>query len=396
MITRRDLNGALALLLALSLACSPAHALVSLNDSHDHLYVTGTVAMGWDSNVYANADARSDYTLNTTIVAEYTRRAGWIGVNGSVSVESARYNNLTTENYNNPKFSLELTKQTGRTTGSVTFHAARQSRADAAVNMRSESWNYDAGLNFRYPIVGIYTLSGQVGYALVKYTGNSIFPDLSTVTASADLIRLFSSERDVMIGYRYRHSETSVSSSYDDHAFTVGMTGKLIRGINGGLRAGYQVRVPQGFVLGGREEQKFSAWTASASATYALNKRATFTGSLSKDFSTTATDASVDSTTASLDLQYAYSSHWSLNATASAGDSRFLGDAGRLVISFGPPPILGPSRHDNFASASASVGYSLNEHLKASASYTWFKNWSTSPFADFVRTGYNLNLSSRW
>ena len=395
MISRRDFQSALAFALALSLACTPATALVSLNDGHDHIYVTGSAGWAWDSNLFANNDAKADSSQTASVVAEYQRRAGWIGVNVNAEVDSAIYNHFTAENFNNPKVSLELTKQTGRTTGSFTLSAARDSRADAAVNIRTTTWNYASGLNFRYPIVTIYTLSGQLGYSTVKYDG-SVFPQLSTYTASLDLIRLYSSERDVMLGYRFRRGETSVNTSTDDHAFTAGLTGKLIRGLNGSLRAGYQFRVPHGAVLGEKQDSKFGSWTASASASYPINKRLSFTGTLAKDFSTTANDLSVDTTTAAIDAQYAFSSHWTFSANGGYGNSVFLGNGGLEVISYGPPIIYGRRRRDHYLTGSVAANYSLNEHLKLSASYVWFKNWSTLGFADFVRSAYNLNLSSRW
>lgn len=388
---QRQLRGGVAGVLALVLIGPPAQALVTLNDGHDHLYVTGGAAFTWDSNIFANSSAAADSSVNTRLLAEYTRRAGWIGVNASLELDSSRYSTFAAEDFNNPKASLEFTKQSGRTTGSLTLNAARESRADAAVNTRTTSWDFDTGLNFRYPIVQIYTLSGQLGYSLTKYIDN-IYPDLATYSASTDLIRMFSSERDVMLGYRYRRSETSVNSSYDDHAATIGMAGKLIRGINGTLNFGYQVRVPHGFESGGQPEKSFSSWTASGSGTYALNRKANLTGTITKDFATTATDTSVDTITGSLTLQYAYSSHWLVAASASMGDSRFAGESGRVVVH----GVLGPQRHDDFISGSLSLNYTLNEHLKISASYTWFKNWSTSSYADFVRASYNLDVSSRW
>jgi hypothetical protein len=400
MISRREFNGALAMLLALALAVSPAWALVSLNDGHDHAYVTGQVGYTWDSNIFANSEAKSDTSITASVIASYQRRAGWIGVDGSLELDGAQYNHFRSENFNNPKFNLELTKQTGRTTGSLTLAASRQSRADAAVNIRTTSWNYSTGLNFRYPIITVYTISGQLGYSFVKY-GNNAFPELGTYTASVDMIRLLSTERDLTVGYRFRRGETSVDTSYDDHAVTAGLSGKLIRGINGSMRVGYQTRIPHGAVSvasagTSKSSAKFSSWTASAATTYAFNKRLHFTGSLSKDFSTTANDISVDTTTAALDANYALTSHWQFSATASGGDSKFLGDAGRRLISLGPPPVLGPSRHDKFATMNASANYSLNEHLKIGATYTWFKNWSTESIADFVRSSYTLNVSSRW
>lgn len=395
MISRREFNGALALLIALCMACPPAQALVSLNDGHDHAYVTGRIGYAWDSNLFANSDAKSDSSITAAIIAQYQRRAGWIGVDASFELDGAQYNHYRTENFNNPKINLELTKQTGRTTGSVTLAASRQSRADAAVSIRTTSWNYSTGLNFRYPIVTVYTISGQLGYQFVKYD-NGVFPELSTYTASVDMIRLLSTERDLTIGYRFRRGETSLNTSNDDHALTAGITGKLIRGINGSLRAGYQTRIPHGPTTLGKSETRFDSWTASVAATYAFNKRLHFTGSLAKDFSTTANDISTDTTTASVDAQYALTSHWQFSATASAGDSKFLGDAGRRLISLGPPPILGPSRHDNFANASVSADYSLNEHFKAGITYGWFKNWSTESIADFARNSISFNISSRW
>lgn len=394
MTFQRYLRGAVGFLLTLGLFRTPARALIALNDGHDRIYVTGTAAFGWDSNLFANRDAQGDRSVSTTLVAEYTRRAGLIGVNGTLELDSTRYGNFTSENFNNPKLAVELTKQTGRTTGSLTLDAARESQADAAVNVRSTSWNYDAGLNFRYPIISIYTLSGQLGYSLVKYV-DGVFPTLATYTADTNLIRLFSSERDVMLGYRFRRSETSLNGVYDDHNVSVGMSGKLIRGINGTLHAGYEVRVPHGFAVDGRPERSFGSWTASGSGTYALTHKANITGTLAKDFATTAVDTSVDTTTASLAFTYAYTSRWAFTNTASVGDNRFVGDAGRIVRSR-DPLVLGPGRHDQFVSDSVSLSYTRSEHFKVSATYTWFKNWSNFGYAAFARSAYTVDLSSRW
>lgn len=388
----REFRAVLALLLASLLACPPAHALVALNDGRDRIYVNGSVSVAHDSNVFASAGSAGDYVYSTSISADYTRRAGWIGVNGSVGVNSSKFATIDDQDFSDPSISLEFTKQSGRTTGSVTLNATRQSRADAAVNLRTESWNYGAGLGFRYPVSGTFTLAGNFSYNNTLYSGSSVFSDLATYSAGLDLFHIFSSERDLIGGYRYRYGETSRSTSYTDHSFTTGVSGKIIRGVNGSLRAGYQFRVPHGGIV----TEQFSSWTASGSATYAINKKMNITGTLAKDFSTTATDSFVDTLTASADTQYAYSSKWSASTGITYGDSRFLGESGRVIISLGPPLELGPERHDSYLTWNASLNYSMNEHLKVSVVYNWFKNWSTSSFADFVRTGYSLNVSSRW
>jgi hypothetical protein len=58
--------------------------------------------------------------------------------------------------------------------------------------------------------------------------------------------------------------------------------------------------------------------------------------------------------------------------------------------------VFGKNRHDNYANWNTSLSYSLNEHFKANLTYGYFINWSTVPFADFVRNSWGLNFSSRW
>lgn len=383
----------LAFGLAACLACAPAHGLVSLNEGRDRIHVTGSFGVSHDSNVFAANGSEGDFIYTSSIVADYQRRAGWIGVNASVAMNIGLFSELEGQDFRDPTFGLELTKQTGRTTGSLTFSLARESRADAAVNTRSSSWNYATGLNFRYHIVGNWDLAGALGYAQREYVDDAVFSNLSTYSGSADLFHVFSSERDMIFGYRYRYSETSRDAATTDHAVTLGLHGKLIRGINGTLRVGYQTRVPHGGIAG---NQAFHSWTASGSVSYAINKKLNLSGQISKDFSTTAVDSSVDMLTASLEAQYAFNSRWSLSSSLAFGDSRFLGESGRVVLSLGPPAVLGPNRHDNFVSWSATTGYSLNEHFKIGLTYLWFRNWSTISFADFVRNSWNLNVSSRW
>jgi hypothetical protein len=393
MISLCKINTGVAGLLAIAITCSPAMALVTLNDGHDHIYVTGTFGVSRDSNIFANRDSAGDFVYNSGVSADYQRRAGWIGVNASVNVSAGRYGKLREEDFANPSYSLELTKQTGRTTGSFTLSGARESRADSAINLRSNSWNYNAGLNFKYPIIERFSLSGGFGYSARKYIEETQLANLSTYSANVDLFYVATNERDLVTGYRYRYGETSRKTSTTDHAFNVGVNGRIIKGINGGLRVGYQIRTPHGSV---GDNPEYRAMTASASANYAINRKINISGSLSKDFSTTATDTSVEGTNATIDAGYAYSTHWNFNAGAAWGDSKFLGERGRIIISPGPPALLGPNRHDNFASWNVGAGYSLNDHFKASFTYSWFQNWSTIAFADFVRSSWSASFSSRW
>lgn len=393
MIFRREFRGGLVGALTAWVTVAPVKALISLNAGHDHIFVTGSVGVSHDSNVFANNEARSDFLFNSSLQADYTRRAGWIGLDAGVRIDSSRFAEIDGEDFANPSFNLNLLKQTGRTTGTLAVTAARESRADPSLSTRTSSWNYTTDLNLKYPVVKRLALAPQLGYAQREYVDEEAFANLSTYHAGMDLYYILTSDRDAIAGYRYRSGQTSRDTGFVDHSFTTGINGRIIRRINGGIRAGYQVRVPNGIASG---EANFGSWTASGVLTYPLNKKTSFSGRISKDFSTTATDEYVDNTAASLDVQYAYSSRWSASAGIGWGNSRFLGDRARGVMSPESPEILGPQRHDDYINGNVTLDYSLNEHFKFSLSHLWFKNWSTSTVADFVRSNWSFNVVSRW
>lgn len=390
---RREIRSGVAVALAAVVACPPAQALISLNEGRERIFVNASVSVSRDSNIFANSDNRGDYVYSTSLSADYTRRVGWIGVNGRASVGSSRFAQVREQDFTNPSFGLEFTKQTGRTTGSLTLSASRESRADASVNLRSTYWNIPVGLNFKYPISGTYTLSGSLSYSSRRYLDETVFSSLNSYSSSLDLFKILNTERDMSLGYRYRFSESSRSTSSSDHAFNVGLNGKLLRGVKGSIRAGYQLRSTFGRPDG---DTRYSSWFLSGNSSYSFSRKLNLNGSISKDFSTTATDSIVDSTNASLSLQYAYSSRWNFQTGVDFGDSRFLGPGGRIVLQAGPPPVFGPNRHDNFLSWDSTASYSMNEHLKMALTYSWFKNWSTVSFADFVRSSWTFTASTRW
>lgn len=362
----------------LGAALSKAKALVSLNDGHDKIFVNGTVTFSWDSNIYASKGGQGDYVMAATTGIQYSRRAGLIGVDASVSVNASKYNRFTAEDFRNPSMSIEFTKQTGRMTGSLLFSAIRSSRADPNANLRTQAWTYDAGLKLHYPVIDRYSLSGGVEMTSQKYQNNAELVNLNTYQADVNLFYVYSQERDLLAGVRIRKENTSGSSNALDAAYTFGVNGRIIPKVNGSVRFGYQTRSVSGMGAG-----NFNSWTADSSVTWTATKRFQVSGTLNKDFNTTSTDASTDVLAGSLAATYAVNEHVQLGANTGAGISRFLG-------------ALGFGRKDTYFDYALSVDYSLNDHLKTSFQYTYFRNWSTLAIADFIRQGYSLTIASRW
>ncbi len=375
----RILRLGLVTLLSWVVICAPAHALVSLEEGRDQVFVNSSVTIGYDSNLFANAAGGGDVSYAASVGADYIRRAGWIGLNASVAVNATRYGKFTSEDFQDPTFSAEFTKQSGRTTGSLTLSAARENRADLAANLRDESWFYQADLNFKYPVIERYSIAGELGYSYRDFTDNTFLVDLKSYSAGVDLFYVFTTDRDLLAGYHFREEDTSLNNKNYEHNFTVGMSGKIISRLNGSVRVGYMYLVPHG-VDGG---ESFSSWTANGSASWNFTKRFSLTGQISKDFSTTSTNADVDSLSASVRGQYSYSSKTTFASGMTWTDSRFLG-------------LTGGGRHDTSWSWDASLQHTFNGHLSVTLSYLYFQNWSTLAYSEFTRNNVSLSLSSRF
>ena len=369
---------AAVLLLAGALAAPPARALVQWDESRNLIHVNGVATIGWDSNLFAASGAEGDTVTSAQVSVDYQRRAGLIGLNCNLGWDFARYADHPDEDRENPFYRVELNKDSGRTTGSVVLGARRESRAEPAANFRTDSWNYDAALHLRYPVIERYSLTGNVGYNLRDYQDNRILVDLTTYSAAADLYYILSGERDLVAGYRARRSETSADTTFADHAFTVGLSGQILPKLNGTIRGGYQTRSGEG---PGAEDH--NSYTASGSATWSINRRASVTVQLAKDFSTTSTNVSIDSLTATADALYVFNRRLSAGGGVGTGRNRFLG-------------VAGQGREDSYTSGNVLAHYTVREGVRLTLTYGIYDNRSTLAIADFTRHSLSLSISSRF
>lgn len=364
--------------LGLLVAVVPAQAIVRWNEGKDQIFVTGSFSMAWDSNIYTSANQTSDIVYTATLGAEYRRRAGLIGINVSSGLARAQFSENVSESSTNPNLRIELNKDTGRTTGTLGLSASRSARADPTVNLRTDSWNYTADLNLKYPISDRHALTASLTWHKQDYLDNQLFVDLTSISMSADWFYVFTPQRDLFGGYRLRISESSAQTTFADHSISAGVSGRIVRGLNGTARVGYQVR--EG--LKGTSET-FSGYNASLSAAWNFTRKVALNTSISKDFNITSTNLSTDALTGNLDLQYARSAKLALTAGVGAGRTTYLGTEG-------------DGREDTFFTAYGRIAYTFNEHLRLGLVYSYFRNWSTIDFSDFSRNSLTFDASSRF
>jgi hypothetical protein len=362
-----------------------ARALVSLEDGRDHIFIDGSVEMAYDSNLFANAQNQGSASYQGTLSADIVRRAGWIGVNITAGLNWARYSSFSGQDYIDPTLSLELTKQTGRTTGSLTAGVTRQDRTDVTANTRDTSWNYTGGLDIQYPVIERYSITGTFDYAKTDYTDRALFTDSTTYSGNLFLYYVLNEQRDLFVDSRTRWTYESNGDLDLDKSLSGGVSGRVIGPFNGSMQFGYETRTP----YGGPDHGNFNDITASGSTTWNVNRRITVTGNLSRDFSTTALAQSIESTSAGLTFQDSFTANASCTLAGTVGQNQFLGEEG----------IVAPDderRVDYFYSLSAGFFYTFNQHLKFSINYTYYRSYSTLSYAEFGRTGLTLGASSHW
>jgi hypothetical protein len=367
------------LLAAVLLAVAPSgRALLNLDGSRNQLFVFGGVTFAYNSNMFAEPVGRGDYTISAMAGVELKRRAGIIAVNSTAKFDYVRYGKYSGENAINPHFSLELSKGTGRTTGTFTVNAFRETRSDSAVNLRTSSWNFPLGLSIKYPVNDKFYFTAASDYLHRSYSDNVALVDYTDFSEAFDLYYVYTSKLDLIGGYRFRLSTTSVEGRTVDNWFNIGATGGLFSKLSGTVRLGYQFRNVSGY--GG---ENFSHVNAQASLSWPMTRKVTFELQANRDFSTIATGHSVDSSSLSLQGSYAYSRKIDFSSGLSAGRNDFLG-------------AIQSGRHDTFISWNAAAHYKMNEHFQMGASYSYFRNWSSLSLSDFESHGISVDVSSRY
>jgi uncharacterized protein (PEP-CTERM system associated) len=116
-----------------------------------------------------------------------------------------------------------------------------------------------------------------------------------------------------------------------------------------------------------------------------MTKRVTFNGAASKDFTTVATDVSVDTTAFSLSasLKPTFRLKFVLNTGVGYAISNFLG-------------ARGDGREDRALSFNAGITFTLTSKLSASISYAYTDNHSNIAFSNFARHTATFTLSARY
>jgi len=365
-------------LIALALLCTQqsAFALLNIDGTRNQVFVFGKVSIAYDSNIFSSAADSGDTIYSAQVGAELKRRAGIISVNARAIFDRQDFQKNKTQSAWNPTFYLELNKTTGRTTGAFTVNAYRSSRADSAVNVRTQTWNFPLGLNVKYPINDNFYVTSTSGYLRRSYVDTTALLNYTDYSEAVDLLYVYTSKTDLSLSYRIRVGHTSLDNT-TDQSLMFGLVNQIIPKVNGSLRAGVQRRTIDSTT------DTFTQWTLSANLGWAVTRKFNLQAIAARDFSTTAVGGSVDTLSAQLRAAYDFNRKYQANGGVGYGRNKFLDGTTR-------------GRRDDFFSWDVGLTATWSEHLQIGVSYNYLHNWSSIGFSDFERTGYSIDISSRY
>jgi hypothetical protein len=357
----------------------PARALLTFDQGQDQLFATGTLSVAYDSNISANRFGQADTIFSGGAGLEYSRRAGIISVDASAGLSTSHFGKFTSDDFSDPHFQGEFSAKDDRTTADLTLSAARESQADIVSGIRAVSWDDEAGFNTKYRVTDRYSITGTFGYTLRDFLNAPSLTNLTTYSAGADLYYTINSARDFFAGYNFSLQETSRGLSFYDHSFNVGISGKILPKLNGTASVGYELQDPHGSTT----DRSTGAMTSDVALTWNFSRRLKITGDVTQNFSAISTNGSVNTLASSLDASFSMNSKTSLTGGVGGGYNRFIGAAA-------------DGRRDTYFTWNAGVTYTINDHFTTSLGYTYYENWSTSSFSDFIRHTITLTLNIRF
>lgn len=360
--------------IALLISQQSVFALLNIDGTRNQVFVFGSATIGFDSNVFAEQVGRSDYIYSASLGVELKRRAGIIAVNARVVFDYQKFAQNSDQTSWNPNLFLELNKTIGRTTGALTINGYRSSKADSAVNVRTQSWNFPLGLNIKYPVNDKLYLTSSTGYLKRSFVNTTQLLNYTDYSQAFDFFYVYTSKLDIVGGYRIRIGNTNVNTT-TDHNFTLGLANALLPKVHGVLRLGYQFREVD------NTGAIYSHFNIAATLTWNVTRKLTASAQITRDFSTTAVGGSIDTFNTLVRANYVFSRRWEAEAGVGYGKNEFLD---------------GPARTDEYFTWNIGGTFTWSEHFRLSATYEYMNNWSTNLFSNFERTGYSLHVASRF
>lgn len=362
----------------LTLSTTPVFAapFLAIGDNAE-LFLTANAQTRFEDNVSLASDAlkQDDVIFEFTPGFEllYGKRSA---VRSSLSVyeQFIRYadlNGLDSELFN-AIFTSEYTGTKLTANAEASYRQLNQNTRAVAGAVLVRRDTYAAKLNAEYAFTEKTKGGTGIQYEKTDYELAG-FTDSQSFSVPLNYYYAISPKVDLSAGFRYRQTDVdAINADTEDLNFNVGARGEFTPKLSGSFDIGYTLRKPD---VGSDE----GLVAANAGLTYAYSLKTQFTLGLRRDFDTSATGQSQESSSITLGASTRFNESFAANASLQYQDIDYPA-----------------ARSDQYVSASVGVTYTYNQLLSFGAAYTHQNNSSNAAFSEFTANVVSLSANFRY
>jgi len=367
----------LTFLAIISPICSYAAPFMAIGDGAE-LFITGSLGVRADDNIFLTTDATSDliFNIDPGVDLVFGRNAQ---VRGSLalvesfskfadntSLNSSLFSGDFISNYDDGKLKMELLAK---------FHELNQNVFD----VRSFP-----GSGEGFVRRDILTLGGKseveisqissVGFAIrfedenYKQAG---FTDLETLEIPLIWYYRWSAKTDFSLGYRYRETAVDVGQDSTDHFFNVGARGEFTPKLTGHIAVGVNSRELQG----GDDE---SSLGLDASFLYELTPKTSLQLGASNDFGTGPRGQQEENIIVDLGVKSRIAEEWTVNAGVSWRSIDYS------------------TRRDDYYEGQLGASYIVSTNIRIVGAFTYRRYGSPVSFLEFKNNVFSVGANFRF
>jgi len=335
------------------------------------LFVTGTLGIRSDDNVFLTANETSDtiFDINPGLEITFGKDAA---LKGSLTLVDSFANYSDNSKLNTNLFAgdfrasyddgkLKLKFNTG-------FHELNQNAPDIQGLTRRDQFVVGAGAEVE--ISQITSVGAGVNFDHTNYKRLG-YGDSDDFTVPVNFYYKWTEKVDLSLGYRYKNYETTVGLDSTDHYFNVGARGKFTPKLSGQFSAGVTTR---DFASGGSETLP----GFDASLSYELTPKTSLQFGGSNDFGTSPQGQQQKNLSFSSSVNINVDEQWSFNAGLSLRSVDYY------------------TRTDDYLEGTIGGGYIVNAHVKVNVSYVYRNNDSELAGGDFKNNVFSVSASLRY
>lgn len=325
------------------------------------LFVTGTVGVRADDNIFLSANETDDLIFDVTPGLELTFGKD-AQMKGAIVTEVAFANYADHSNLNTELFSGLFNSRFDdgklKAAFNLSFVELNQNTPDVRGLVRRDVFN--ASGNGEVEISQLTSIGAGLNYDRQNYK-RANYSDFKTLTVPFDFFYKATPKADAVFGYRYRDNQVTIGNDSADHFFSIGGRGEFTPKLTGRFAVGLTRR---NYDRGGSEK----ALGLDASLAYEVSPKTSLQLGASNDFGTSPQGQEQENFTINGAIVTKLTEEWSVNGGlsyrsidySSRTDGYFEGNLGAAYIVNANIRLVGAYVHRNYNSDLAGSEFTNN------------------------------------